>query len=139
MGEFGDEGADFFEVVGGLDGEEVGIGKVAVVVGVFFGAHFLGFAEVVIPAAGGLDEGFAIFDGFALTLDFVVDGAADGGGGVHVFDLDFYAEFVLGVFAEGDVDVAAHLAFFHVGVGDASGDEDLLEGFEVGEGFFGGV
>ena len=114
------------------------VGEVAVVVGVFFATHFLGFAECFVPAPGGLGEGFAIVEGGGLAFDFVVDGAADGGGGVHVFELDLGAEFVAFVLAEGDVDVAAELAFFHVSIGDSSGDEDLLEGFDVGKGFFSG-
>jgi hypothetical protein len=40
--------------------------------------------------------------------------------------------------SDGDVDVAAHLALFHVGVADAAVDEDLLERGEIGEGFLGG-
>jgi hypothetical protein len=31
------------------------------------------------------------------------------------------------------------LPFVHIGVGNATCDEDLLEGLEIGEGFFGGV
>ena len=77
---FGNEGAHFFEVFRGGDGEEVGIGKVAVVVGVFLGAHFLGFSEFLVPTPGGLDEGFAVVEGLTLAGDLVMNGAAHGGG-----------------------------------------------------------
>ena len=39
--------------------------------------------------------------------------------------------------ADRDIDVAAQLSFFHIGIGDVAVDEDLLEGLDVGEGFFG--
>ena len=77
---FGDEGADFFDVFRGRDGKKVGVGKVAIIVGVFLGAHFLGFSEFLVPTPGGLDEGFAIVEGFALAGDLVMNGAAHGGG-----------------------------------------------------------
>ncbi len=139
VGEFGEAWCDAGEDVGGVEGEEVGVGEVAVVVRVFLGAHEGGFATVVIPAAGGLEEDFAAVEGFGLAGGFEVDGAADGGDGVEVFEFDFGAEFGLAFGAEGDVDVAAHLAFFHVGIADAAIDEDLAEGGQIGEGFFGGV
>ena len=139
MRELGDEGADFFDVVGGGDREEVWIGEVTIVVRVFFSAHFLGFAEFFIPAPSGLDESLAVVESLALAGNLVVDGATDGGGRVHVLELNFGSEFILFIFAYGDVHITAHLSFVHVGVGNATGDEDLLEGLEIGEGFFGGL
>ena len=67
-----------------------------------------------------------------------MDGAADGGDGVEVFQFDFRAERFFRFFAQRDVHVAAELAFFHVGIGDAALLEDHLERAEVGEGFLGG-
>lgn len=96
--------------------------------GVFFGAHELGLAEVVVPAAGGLDLGDAGIELFGLAGDLVVDGAADGGEGVEVFELYFCAEGVGFKFPEGDVDVAAEVAFFEVGSGGIALVEDELEG-----------
>ena len=41
--------------------------------------------------------------------------------------------------ADGNVHVAAELAFFHVSIAHAAVDEDLAEGGEVGKGFLGAV
>lgn len=93
---------------------------------VFFGAHHLRFATVVVPTAGRLDLGNACIEFFRLARDLEVDGSAHGGGGVEVFQFDLGTEGIAGVFAEGNVDVAAHLAFFHVGIGNAALDENHL-------------
>ena len=68
-----------------------------------------------------------------------MNGATDGGDGVEVFEFDTLAERIVLVFANRDVDVAAELALFHIGVGDVAVDEDSLESLDVGEGFFGGI
>ena len=59
-------------VVGGLHGHEVRLGEVAVVVGVLLGAHLLGDARDVIPAARGLHELAALGDDFDLPGDLIV-------------------------------------------------------------------
>lgn len=138
MGALGHDEAHAGDEICGIEREKIGAGEVAVVMRVFFGAHHLGFATVIVPAAGGLDLGNASVELLGLALDFKMDGAADGGGGVEVFEFDFGTEGIAGVFAQGNVDVAAHLAFFHIGIGDATLDEDHLQGAEVGEGFLGG-
>lgn len=85
-----------------------------------------------------MDLGDALVEFVGLALDLIVEGGADGGDGVEVFEFDFFAPFFLAERAKRDVDIAAHLAFFHVGVGDIAVDENLLKGLEVGECFFGG-
>lgn len=82
-------------------------------------------------------DAFVEFDG--LAVDLVVNGTTDSGDGVEVLELDALAQRIVFVFADGDIDVAAELAFFHIGVRDVAVDEDLLEGLDEGERFFGGV
>ena len=135
----GDEGSDGFQQRRGGDGKEIRAREVAVVVGVLLGAHELGFAEVVVPAAGGLDLGDAHAEFLGLAGDLEMDRAADGGEGVEVFQLHLRAEGVGFLFAEGDVHVAAEVALFHVGVGGSAFEEDELERAEVGDGLLGGL
>ena len=137
-GQFHDVLADFGQPgVGGGQGHHVRLGKIAVIVGVFLGAHFLGDAGGVVPAAGGLDELAALADDFDLAGDFVFQRAAHAGKAVHVFDLDFGPEFLTAHGAHGDVDIAADHAFFHVAIADAAIEEDVLEGVEVFAGHVG--
>ena len=74
-----------------------------------------------------------------LSGNFVVEGMADGGGRVEILKFDLFAELFLSVGTEGYVHVAAELAFLHVGGGDAAVNEDLLDRFDVGEGFLGSI
>ena len=61
------------------------------------------------------------------------DSGADEGNGVEVFELDFGAELLPADRADGHVGVAAHLALFHVAVGNTAVDHDQPEGGEKGE------
>ena len=54
------------------DRRQVGIGHVAVVVGVFFAALAESLLLGVVPAAGFLDDSFALFEQFDLAVDFVI-------------------------------------------------------------------
>ncbi len=130
-------GGRILDEVGGLDREEVRVGEVAVVVRAFLDAHEGGFAAHVVPAAGLLLEHLAALEGLDLARDFKEEGAADAGDGVEILQLDLGAPLVGGRRAHGDVDVATELALFHVGVGDAAIDHDLLEDGEVGKGLLG--
>ena len=80
VGEFRNKRADFFNVSSSCYGEKVRVGKVTVIVRVLLGSHFLGFFKLVTPSTGRLHEWLAGIKGFALAGDFIVDGAAHGGG-----------------------------------------------------------
>src|SRR5690606_14033948 len=139
VGQLGELFADAHGEYGGADGDQVGGGKVAVVVGALFRAAQFGAADLVVPPPGRLGEGASRFEFVNLASDFVVEGAPHGGNGVEVSQLDLGAEFALVRRAHGDVHVTAHLPFFHVGIGDAAVDEDLPERVEVGDGLLGGI
>ena len=90
---------------------------------VFLGPHEEGLAARVVPTAGFLLEGAPGGEFGHLALDLVGEGLADAADAVHVLDLDLAAELLLALGADGDVAVAAELAFFHVGVADAAVEE----------------
>ena len=140
FGELGHGGEDLLLPVGADDERgEVGLGEVAVVVGLLFGAHGVGAAFGGVPEAGLLHDAATVFDDADLALDLVLDGGADVAEAVDVFDLGFGAEFVRALEHDADVGVAAEGAFFHVAVGDAGVEEDLFELGEVLEDFVGGA
>jgi len=56
-----------------------------------------------------------------------MNGPSHGGGGVHILELDLGAKGVAFIFANRDIYITTHLALVHVGIRDASGDENLLE------------
>ena len=78
----------------GADDErrEVGLGEVAVVVGLLLGAHGVGAAFGVVPEARLLDDAAAVFDDADLALDLVLDGGADVAEAVDVLDFGLGAE-----------------------------------------------
>ena len=99
--------------------------------GVLLGAHLLGDARDVIPAARGLHELAALGDDFDLPGDLILRRAAHAGEAVHVLDLDLRAEGGGAFGADADVHVAADHALLHVAVGDAALVENLDEGVEI--------
>ena len=61
---------------------------------------------------------FAALHRFNLASNFVVNCFLDGTEGVHVFDFDLGAKFLLANGSDGNVDIAAQGAFLHVAVAD---------------------
>ncbi len=66
-------------------------------------------------------------------------GSADGGHGVDVLHFLLGSQFLLSVGPQGNIHIAPHLALFHVRVGNIPVIQNLLEGLEIGVGFFRGV
>ena len=71
---------------------KVGLGEVAVVVGLFFGAHGVRAALGAVPEARLLHDAAAVFDDADLALDLVLDRGADVAEAVDVFDFGLGAE-----------------------------------------------
>ena len=101
----------------------------------FFDAHEGGLAANVIPAAGFLLQGSSIAKDFNLAWNLKNQGPTNSGDRVQVFDLDLGAVFVGSDRTNGDIHIAAELAFLHVGVTDAAVDHHLLEDGQIREGF----
>jgi hypothetical protein len=70
-----------------LQRQQVGVGEVAVVVGVFLGAHGAGLAGVRIEQHGGLVDAAAVLDRLDLPLRLVLDRLLQEAEGVEVLDL----------------------------------------------------
>ena len=149
-GEFDDGFLDFGSPgVGDFDGDEVGVGEVAVVVGFFLGALDDGDVFVVVPAAGEFWDfggdgliGAAVGVPFGeLALDFVGAGTFDAAEAVEIFDFgDGGFESFAGVEdVEVDVGFEAHVALLHDALGDAQVAADAAEFFAKEAGFLGGV
>ena len=113
---------------------QVRVGEVAVVRGIFFGAHGAGFTRVGVEQHGSLLHGAAVFDLFDLPADLVVNCLLHELEAVQVLDLAPRAEFVAR-FAHRHVGVAAEAAFLHVAVADADPGDDLVQLFGIRHGF----
>src|SRR5258707_99410 len=85
FGAFGEGVADFFAPGGAdVDGEQVRLGEIAVVVGFFLGAHGDGVAFGLVPEAGFLREAAAGFEDGDVALDFVFESFLEKAEGVEV-------------------------------------------------------
>jgi hypothetical protein len=118
--------------------QQVGIGEVAVVVGVFLAAHGAGFAAVGVEQYRGLADGAAFADFVDLPLHLEVDRLLHEAEGVEVLDLAPRAQRLAGA-AHRDVGIAAEAAFLHVAVADADPLHQRVQGAGVGHGFGAGA
>ena len=116
--------------------QEIGVGEVAVIVGVFLGAERAGLAAGRVEQPGLLIDAAAGLPNLDLALGLDVDGLHDVADRVDVLDLAAGAE-RLAVLADRDVDVGAHGALLHVAVAGAEIAQDGAHLAEVGTGLFG--
>ena len=114
---------------------QVRVRKVAVVGGVFLGAHGAGFARVGVEQHGGLLDGVAVFDLVDLPTHFVVDGLLHELEAVQVLDLAACAQLATGL-AHRHVGITPEAAFLHVAVANADPGDDFVQFFGVGHGLF---
>jgi hypothetical protein len=125
------------------DGDEVGVGEIAVIVGFFLIALVDGDFAGVVPAVGGFSAEVAGFEPLVeLALDFVGGGFFEDGEAVEIFDFGD-GGFVDGAGLVGDVEVdvrlESHVAHLHMAFGDAEVLDDFLEFLrEGGDLFWGG-
>ena len=115
-------------------GNEVGLGKVPVVLGVGLHAARRRRPVALVVVAGLLDHGPAGCEDGGLSANLVPDGVLDASEGVDVLRLSAGAEGSVGPFAQRHVDVGADVAPFHSGLGDPQGAEDVAQGANVGSG-----
>ena len=135
--EFGKVFADLVHPGSGdLDGDEVGIGEVPVVVGFLLRPHGKSLPRFLVPQAGLAHDPASVVEHFGLPVDLERQGPFHGPHGVHVLDLDEFAQGIAGL-ANGHVGVAAQAALVHVAVADADVLQDLPQPGEVGRGFAG--
>ena len=87
--------------------------------------------------AGLLQDRAAIGQDLGLALHLVAHGRRDTAEGVHVLRLGARPQGGLGCRAQRDVDVGAHVAALHAGLGHVEGTEDVAQGLHVGGGHLG--
>src|SRR5690606_30523218 len=110
---------------------QVGLGEVAVVLGVRLHAARRRRAVVLVEVARLLDDRQARVEHTRLAGDLVPDGALDRPERVHVLRLGARAERGVGAGAQRQVDVGAHVAALHAGLGDTEGAEDVAQRLHV--------
>ncbi len=120
-----------------LHGNEVRLREISIVVGVFLGAHGGGFHRFGIPAARFLHNRDGMRHAFALAARLVFKRRVNAAEGVHVLDFHLRAELLRAARTDGDVHIAAHVAFFEIAVRYSGVDEHLLERGQVGDRFVG--
>ena len=140
FGKFGQFCTDLFDILAAeFDGQKIGFGEIAVVVGVFFGTLNDGLTGYIVPTACILRDFLAGFERNDLAFDLIIDRPVGGAETVEVFDFDLGAELCLTSGADRHVHVAAHLSFFHIAVADIGIFHDLFERGEVSVCFIGGA
>ena len=87
--------------------------------------------------AGLLQDRAAVSQDLGLTLHFVAHGGGDAAEGVHVLRLGASAQGRVGRRAQRHVDVGAHVAALHAGLGHVEGTENVAQGLHVGGGHLG--
>ncbi len=107
--------------------DQIGIGKIPVIVRFFFAAHAVRFATRFVPAARLLNHAAAGFDRFDLPPDFAIDCPLDRTKRVHIFDLGLGAELCGPDRAYRHVGIAAQRAFFHLHVADVELQQRLAQ------------
>ena len=110
-----------------LDRQQVGLGEVAVVVGVRLGAAGGGGAGVLVPVAGLLRDRSALGEDRRLPLDLVAHRPLDRAHRVHVLGLGAGAELLLPARAQRHVRVAAEVAALHARLADAERPHDVAD------------
>ena len=97
------------------------------------------YPALVDPSPRFLLDGLASFEHLRLAADLVLQRAVHGSERVEVLDLDFGSEPGFADGSQGHVDVAAQLAFFHVGITDAERPQDGAQLLQIRTGFVGGA
>ncbi len=98
-----------------MEGRQVGLGEVAVVVCALFDTHRLGDVAVLVPQPRFLHDASASLEDLLLPRYLVGERLAHEAGGVHVLDLDLLAE-PLPAQVDAHIRITAHRALFHVSV-----------------------
>src|SRR5919107_1668422 len=109
-----------------LQGEQVRLREIAVVVGVLLAAELVHLVGLGIVVERGLLDTAAATQYLTLPLQLPRQAPLDEAEGVHVLELGLGTERAVGV-ANGDVGVAAELALLHVRLRDADRPKDLFQ------------
>ena len=140
LGQHRQRGGDLGHPFGvGIDRDQIRLGEVPVVVGLFLGAHGVGPTIGVVPMPGFLHDLLARGVHVGLAGCLVLDGPAQRPQRVQVLDLTAGAQFGGPLAADRHVGVDPHRALLHLPVADATGHQDRTELGHVLAGLFGGA
>ena len=67
-----------------------------------------------------------------MTFDFIINRLFDKTEGIQILDFRSGSKLLLAFGADGDVGIAAHVAFFHVTAADPQGGQDRMHFFHIG-------
>ena len=121
---------------GDVERGQVRLGKVAVVGLALLRPHQEGLLAALVPAERVLGDGAARVQHLRLPRGLVLDGAGHRAKGVEVLDFHLGAPGLAGL-VNGNIHVAAHLAFLRGRVGHAERLRDGLHAFQKGAGLLG--
>ena len=116
---------------------QVGFGEIAVVLGLFLGAHDVGLASGFVPGESALLHLASPLQEFHLPPDLVCQAPLHTPEGVQVFHLGTRAELIVTPWPYGDIGVAPQVSLLHVGLADAGVLEGLLQALQVTVGLLG--
>jgi hypothetical protein len=118
-------------------GQEVGIGKVSVVVRFFLAAHRTRLVLVGIIEPRLLRDSSAAFEELDLTRRLDFDGFLDESERVEILELRARTELLLSRASNGDVGIAPKRSFLHVAVANAEVTDESMNGAHIRAGFRG--
>ncbi len=101
------------------DRQEIGFREIAIVVGDFFGAHRSGRILLGVIQARFLGDTSTTVQNVSLTFVLAVNGALNKPERIHVLDFGARTELIRALFAQRNIDIAAHGALGHVAIRDA--------------------
>ena len=119
--------------------QQIRIGKVTIILGVFLAAHGAGLFPFGIIQARLLHDLLAVFLAFHLPPDLIVQRLLDETERVEVLDLRARSQFARAGLAHRHIGVAPQGAFLHVAVADAEVTDQTMDGFHAGRGLGGGA
>ena len=135
LGQAGGHGVDI-ELVD-LDGQQIRIWEVAIVVGFFLGAHRPRLAAIRIVQPRLLHDLAAALQQFDLPRDLEVDGFLHEAERVEVLDLGARAELFRTVLPHRHIRVAAERSLLHIAVADRKITHQRMDLLQVGDRFLG--
>ena len=109
---------------------QIGIWKITIVIGCFFGAHGFCCPRNCIEISCFLVDGVALVDACDLSFDFVLNGLMQKFQRIHVLDFNACAQRLSGA-THRDIGVNAQLPLFHISVTHSKRPHQGSEAFDI--------
>ncbi len=104
--------------VADVDGGQIRLREIAIIVGVLLAAHRVAHAALVVPAAGFLQNLAAVLQQLNLPENLIFNGPGNGLKGIHIFSFGARAQLRIAHAAHGKVHVRPHRALLHFAIGN---------------------